>query len=254
MSFKPIGSTVTTEIQRSQSAAGRSAGNPTFGGQLTDPNIGTWLADKKPSDMDKAAVLRTSQHNVELEVKYEGRYPTGPNGERLPSYRVAVGCSIEGTTDDRNRALADMQKFMTPASTSEIEGWLAELSVISAKRQESGFSEGLRLTAFASRLSRYPADIARTVVLDYRWKFWPTWAEMGHAADVLVAARNQMMAALMEEEEQEKVNRPPTKEERERTIALVAELFPDVSRRWKERAVNEIMHTDETSDTPKERE
>ena len=198
--------------------------------------------------MDKAAVLRISQHNVGLEVKYEGRYPTGPNGEKLPSYRVAVGCNIDGSTEDRCRALADMEKFMTPASVPDIEGWLAELSVISAKRQESGFSEGLRLTAFASRLSRYPADIARCVVLEHKWKFWPTWAEMGHACDVLVAARNQMLAALMKEEEQEIVRRPPTQEEKDRMAALVDELFPDVSKRYKERALKEIMNDDKPSE------
>ena len=126
--------------------------------------------------MDKAAVSRASQHGVGLRVRYECRFPSGPNGEHLPSYMVAVACEVS-PSGDHDAALADLRNFMTPAPMREIEAWLAVLSVTVAKRQEDEFTEELRLTAYASRLARYPADVVKTVT-GQTFKFWPTWEEI----------------------------------------------------------------------------
>jgi hypothetical protein len=86
---------------------------------------------------------------------------------------------------------------MSPAETRDIEGWLAELSVIVARRPGDDFSEELRLTAYASRLRDYPADVVREALLSRTWKFWPTWEELKIACEALVAPRRLMIAALV---------------------------------------------------------
>ena len=164
--------------------------------------------------------MRASQHSVDLQVKYECVLPHDKNGNRLPSYMVAVGCELNGSPDDIKAALADLRNFATPAPIPKIEGWLAELSVISAKRQDDGFTEGLRLSAYASRLSQYPADVARYCILEKTWKFWPTWSEMKEICDAKAGPRMHMIAALEHQAAPEMERDPPvTKEQAAKIMA-----------------------------------
>jgi hypothetical protein len=178
--------------------------------------------------MDKAAVSRASQHNVALLVRYESRFPTGPNGEYLPSYQVAVGCEVHGSDEDRANALADLRNFLTPAPARDVEGWLAELSVIVAKRKDGDFDEALRLTAYASRLSKFPADVVRYALLERTWQFWPTWAELEKICKAKTGPRIQMIHALERPARPDEAERVlPTEEEKARVRAMVEEAFPD---------------------------
>lgn len=241
MSFTPIGRTAQTQVERNHIRAGRNAGNHTSVATANNlPEIAAWLAGQVPEDMDKAAVSRASQHGVELQIRYEGRFPSCPNGERISSYLVAVGCEIGGNIDNALAAADDLRKFNTPAPIREIEGWLAELSVISAKRQDDGFTEGLRLTAYASRLSQYPADVARHCVLVRTWKFWPTWDELKSACDAMAGPRNHMIYALENPPAPEPVTRPPTQGERDRIQVLVDDMFPNIPKEQRAKAVEEV--------------
>lgn len=188
--------------------------------------------------MDKAAASRASQHGVDLRVKYEGRYPAGQNGEALPSYMVAVACEAHGGTSAA--AIADLEKFLTPAPNRQIEAWLAELSVICAKRRDGEFDETLRLEAYASRLSRYPADVVRHVLLERSWQFWPTWAELEKICDAKSAPRRHMLHAMKNPPEEIEERQPPTQAERERIRALIDEKFPQISSEWREAAKDEM--------------
>ena len=186
--------------------------------------------------MDKAAVSRASQHGVGLLVRYEGRYP-----ENGPSYMLATACEIS-PTGDRDAALADLRNFLTPAPIRQIEAWLAELSVLVAKRQGDEMEEGLRLTAYASRLSRYPADVARSVTIGASYKFWPTWEEMEKRCEVLTSPRRVMIAALERGPlPPEPEYRAPTPEERERIQALIDDMFPSGSAEEKQAAMDLAM-------------
>src|ERR1041384_2611246 len=138
--MKRVGSMLTgqtgqTETARNQPEGGMHAGKV---GAVASPadqaKVAVWLSNQRPADMDEAAVSRASSHGVGLRVKYEHRFPTGENGEYLPSYRVAVFCEVEGEEDQIRDALADLRNFMVPADVRTIEGWLAVLSVIVAKR------------------------------------------------------------------------------------------------------------------------
>jgi len=174
--------------------------------------------------MDKAAVLRASQRGVGLRIRYEWRFPEGQ-----PSYVVATACEIS-PDGDRDAALADLRNFMTPAPVRQIEAWLAELSVLVAKRQGDEMEEGLRLTAYASRLSRYPADVARAVTIGASYKFWPTWEEMEKRCEAMTSPRRVMIAAIERGPlPPEPEYRPPTAEEKARIQELIDEMFPGAS-------------------------
>ncbi len=185
--------------------------------------------------MDQAAALRASQHDVALRVRYEGRYP-----ENAPSYTVAVGCEVSAA-GNHVAAAADLANFLTPADTRDIEGWLAELSVITARRKGDEFSEALALTAYASRLRAYPADVARKATVGTSWQYWPTWAEMERVCEALSGPRRQMVAACKRGPVPvEPERRPPTADERARIAALIAEQFPGIGAEWRDRALDEV--------------
>lgn len=238
--MKPISSVITITQEAPRSKIGTQGGERGLQTQSSSA-IAAWLAKHSPADMDRAAVSRASQHNVDLAVRLEGRYPTGPNGERLPSYDVAVGCDIGGTTENRAAAKADLEKFMTPAPIREIEGWLAELSVISASRKREGVESALMLTAYSSRLAQYPADVVRYALLERSWSFWPTWDELRRVCEAKASPRRHMIAALsMPEPDPQPERRASTQEEKDRIAAMVAEQFPHIPQGWKDRAVEEV--------------
>jgi hypothetical protein len=123
--------------------------------------------------------------------------------------------------------LADFANFMTPAPEAEIEGWLAELSTLVLKRRDDVEEGLLRLRAYTTRLQNYPADVARSAVLDKPGKFWPSWAELEEKCERLVAPRRAMLAALQNEHCSEAEDRArPTKAERARMQKLVEKAFP----------------------------
>lgn len=252
MTFTPIGETELTLAAKSRSAAGSRLGKTASAIRLQDSSeIATWLAKHDPEDMDKAAELRALSHGANLEVRYQGRYPTGPNGESLPSYTVAVGCGIAGSSASREAALADLIKFQTPAPVRQIERWLAELSVLTAGRGTDGIEAELQLTAYSSRLTKYPADVAKYALLDHRWKWFPAWAELERVCEAKAGPRRHMIAALSQPEpDPEPTRRPATQEEKDRIAALVAEQFPNAPQAWRDKAVDEATKGDCFTDAP----
>lgn len=246
MTFEPIGPKATELANGARNEDGTKRGKEGAVTSFQNTSvIAAYLARHSPEDMDKAALSRMSSHGVECTVRKEGRYPSGPNGERLPSYDVAVGCEICGTNAQREAAMADLLKFQTPAPVREIEGWLAELSVITASRRTEGVSAELLVTAYASRLSRYPADVAKAALLDFSWKWFPTWEELEKTCEAKASPRRHMIAALSQPEpDPEPIRRPPTQEERNRIQAMVDEMFPNKSDEDRKAAVDITLRGD----------
>lgn len=210
--MKQIGSVTTTWLEVPASEIGTQLGAP-GSATSTGSRLVTWLAGRTPEEVDAAAVSQASRRNVDLRMRSEWRFPDG-----RPSYQVVVNCSAIGTDEDRAALLADVVKLLTPAPVREIEGWLAELSVIVARRPQEAMDEALRLTAYASRLSLYPADVARAALLDQRWQFWPTWDDLAAVCDAMVTKRRHIVAALRgsNEGEHPAARRLVPPEERER--------------------------------------
>jgi len=238
--MKPIGSQITTALSKPNSETGTPHGEHGLVTLANLEKVADWLSRQQPEDMNKAAVSRASFYGVGLRVRYEGRFPSGPNGERLPSYMVAVGCDIS-PNGNHEAALADLRNFMTPAPMLKIEEWIARLSVICAKRKDDSFSEELRVVEYASRLSRYPADVAKHVLLHQSYQFFPTWAELEARCEALTGPRRQMIAALERgPEPPEPQRRPPTDDEKARIQALIDEMFPNRSAEDRRAAVDEV--------------
>ena len=119
------------------------------------------------------------------------RFPAGGG-----FYTVLVVEEVRGSPEARDAALTKLKRFMTPASQPELEVWLAELSVIVARRIDDDATEALRLTAYTSRLSDYPADIAREALLRRPWRFWPSWAELEDVCKDLRRPRLSMIREI----------------------------------------------------------
>lgn len=240
--MKQISSEITTWLEEVSSKVGTQRGGRGLATPESSLQIAAWLGRQAVRDMDRAAVSRALSHNVALEVKFEGRYPTGPNGERLPSYQVAVGCDINGTDEDRKAALADLINFQTPPEIRQVEDWLAELSVISASRAREGMESALMINAYSSRLMEYPADIVRDALLKTAWKWFPSWDELEKHCEAKAGPRRQMIAALQRPAPMaEAKRRAPTQAERDSIQAMIDEKFPSYSEEMRKAAVDEVL-------------
>ncbi len=221
--MKPINSVITTLHAEQRSKTGTPHGERGLATPASSQEVAAWLATRSPADVDQAAVLRASRLGVELAVKCDYRFPKDERGNSLPVVRIVKGCDVIGTPEARAEAIAALEKLETPADARGVEAWLAELSVIVAKRQDDEFTESLRLEAYASRLRQYSADVARAAVLDHPWKFWPSWAELEALCNQLVAPRKAMLAAMRANERQayEEDRRRVTRDEAERIMREV---------------------------------
>lgn len=123
-------------------------------------------------------------------------FPSGPNGESLPAYRTNFAAVA---VCDADKALAfkpTAERFLAPASMQMVEAWIAELDVITIRREGDEVTQTVRLRAYANRLVEYPADIARYALLVKVWKFFPAWEELKKVCDLELAKRKAMVAAL----------------------------------------------------------
>tara|TARA_B100000519_G_C14252784_1_gene443370 strand:- start:966 stop:1457 length:492 start_codon:yes stop_codon:yes gene_type:complete len=156
-----------------------------------------------------------------------------------------VSCEAFGGEDQRRAALADLRMMIEPAPVEWIEEWLAELSVLTAGRGREGLDAELMVTAFASRLRAYPADVVKDTLLRRAWKWFPSWEELEKICNALASPRRHMIAAL----EGPEPKRPPmmrraTQEEKDRMQAMIDEMFPGKSAAERRAAVDEAMKGD----------
>ena len=236
--MKHINSAIITAPVEPVSETGMRPGAHGLATRANSDRVAEWLSKQKPQDMDSAAASRALSHGVALKVKYELRFPSD-----RPSYAVAVWCDASGNRESALAALTDLRNFMTPAPVRKIETWLAELSVTVARQKDDDFGDELRLNVYASRLSRYPADVVRQVLQEGRFQFWPTWDELAKRCDAATAPRAHMIAALERglPAEPEPQRRAATEAEKARVQALVDELFPNKSPEARKSAVDEAM-------------
>lgn len=243
--MKPIGSVTTTMPREAASAIGTQHGGR---GLATRENsrLLSWLVDRAPDKVDSALVSRASSRGVTLRVTMTGGR-TSEGGFDI----WARGCEADGPADAMQQMIEDVEATMMPAPIDMIERWLAELSVIVARRPDDEFGDELRVTAYASRLSRYPADVARKAALGVSWKFWPAWSEMERVCERSVAGRRHMIDALRRGPQAKEARKLPTAEERAALVRqLVRNKFSDAPKGWRERAVAEVLKSDVMRETP----
>lgn len=102
----------------------------------------------------------------------------------------------EGSPDALAKVRDGVAKMLRPLSVDEIGLLLADLDAITVSRAQSGIEAELRLNAYAQRLSVFPADVVRWALLEHRWHFWPSWAELHDVCENLSLKRRQIMEAL----------------------------------------------------------
>jgi hypothetical protein len=123
-----------------------------------------------------------------------------------------------------------------------IEEWLAELSVIAPARQKTEIEIRLLLRAYVERLVQFPADVVRHALLDHKWTWFPSWAELFSLCDRMSAQRRAMLQALIKgPQPAEPPREGPTEEEKARMQAYIAELFPDADPTRRAAAVEAAM-------------
>lgn len=111
-----------------------------------------------------------------------------PNGKTL--------AIVKGSPEAIDAMRQRMEGAFAPAQEPQIELWLAELDQIAPRRASSGADDDLRLRAYVTRLVDYPADVVREALLQRRWRFFPSWAELAEVCDELVQHRRAVRAEL----------------------------------------------------------
>ena len=120
----------------------------------------------------------------------------------------------------------DVERAMTPAPENEIHEWLAELQVITVRTREDDVTTALKVKAYTARLSNYPADMVKAVLLGWRGKYWPTWGELADDLDRRGTSRNAMLSRLRwacVATDEKEVREPITAESKARVQKMVAE-------------------------------
>lgn len=97
------------------------------------------------------------------------------------------------------RAIQTVEQQMNQATPDRIQGWLAELSVITKRRKESDAVEALTLEAYTRRLMAYPGRVAYEALVIRTYHFWPSWDELKVVCDELVRPWNLILNSLKEQ-------------------------------------------------------
>lgn len=141
--------------------------------------------------------------------------------------------TVLGDQDARDQAASALAGFMTPAPRSQIEEWVAELSVITRRRQDDDISERLRLSAYSARLAEYPADVAREALLRHKWLFFPAWAELQDVCEKLASPRRAMLWHLQNAPQAQKPDEreEPSPERRAEMVAYAQRVTKEMAER-----------------------
>lgn len=145
------------------------------------------LAQENPVAVSGDLLSRASSFKITLKIR-DNFSPT--QGLSIQSITVT------GSPDQAREYAAVVRRAMYPAPDSMIRGWIAELDAITASPAEDEDTIRLKIASYLARLREFPADIVRTAMLEQRWKFFPTWADLGEVCDRLVAPRRCLLRAL----------------------------------------------------------
>jgi len=156
------------------------------------------VALRSPRANTDAAVSRMQQYGVTCTVKMETVFPEGINGETTFRQKATSLTVNTASSADIKAALSVIREALYPASVEQIERWLADLSVKTARRRESGAEAELALSVYTGHLREYPGDAVREVLHAYRGQWFPTWGELADALDEYVEPRRMIRDRLLD--------------------------------------------------------
>jgi hypothetical protein len=180
-----------------------------------------WLCAQTPTAVASQIAQVASQKGLKIDIDYRFEYPEGQKPRK-----IAACCRVVGKCENAPAMAHEVAKLMSPADKKTIKKWLVMLDAITAKKKESEATTDVSLEAYAQRLIAYPADIAKHVLIDMTWKFFPTWAELKIAADDLLGERKMVLHKLktMEAPKQEPT-REKTPEEKKSDFLAIDEIL-----------------------------
>jgi hypothetical protein len=110
---------------------------------------------------------------------------------------MVVGCEVQLTPSaDPRRALAACRAAVAPATDDQMDEWLTELMLVSARRAADTDTVDLTMEAYIKRLRPYPGDVVREVLQSWSGKWFPTWGELKEVLDDRAGPRFAIMAKL----------------------------------------------------------
>ena len=216
--MKPSDSETIISLKERRSKTGMPVGEL---GSITPEVLAKRLAAKRTIQVEADLASRASLRGVVLQIEDDYHPEKG---------LVFRGVRAVGSQDACLSAAADYRLALTPATQEMIEDWLAELSVIAPSRADDEITVALRIAAYSSRLSEYPADIAREALLSTVWKFFPSWAELRERCEALLRRRDSIIrelerAADREHEEVPEWQRTTAEERRASAVRIMADVF-----------------------------
>jgi hypothetical protein len=155
-------------------------------------------AQARDPDTNTAMMLSSlRQCGVEVVVKHKTIFSSDSTGESTGWRDVIEGAQVTvSETANEARASEIVAAASAPARDEDMELWLSELGLVTAKRNMGDATAELFLVAYTKRLAAYPADIVRTTIQGWSGKWFPTWGELKDVLDARSAERGAIMTAL----------------------------------------------------------
>ncbi len=142
-----------------------------------------------------AALIHSLPHSVRscLATKESGRFTE--DGRFLG---VTKTYSLAADPAALDEARETVEGAMAPMERDELVKCLGQLRALTAAKNTGETDLKLVLSAFASRLTRWPADVVREVLESQSSisKWWPAWAEVEERLVELAAPREALLATL----------------------------------------------------------
>lgn len=197
--MKPISSVISGLVKQAETAL--SSTGPQHGETgvaIDEAAARARLVGQTPAETDRklGAWLESS---LGIVAKPAGRmmFPLGGG-----YYLKIEGFDFRGLTDEnRSAARNAVQAAMTRPTLDQCEVWIASLHAATARRADDEAGQELTMTLYASRLSQYPADIAKQVCMDFALRrakpnWFPTLSELDEACEKAANKRAQLFSAL----------------------------------------------------------
>lgn len=114
---------------------------------------------------------------------------------------MITGAAVEiSDTADLAACRRIVGAMMAPASIADTGKWLAELSLVTARKATGDDESAALIAAYHDRLKAYPGDVVRETLKSWRGKWFPTWGELADILDGRIAGRRAIVAAIQNHE------------------------------------------------------
>lgn len=174
---------------------GTSLGKTGSGNSLTVSESATrdWLLKHDPVEVDRL-LLTSLRSSLNVEVMFESRI-TYPEGGGFKS--EIAEAKVRAPDGNFSAALVKVEASMTRPTIEQVEEWISLIEEATAPRRRSEAGIAVAMTFFASSLSRFPADIVRSVCEQAaKGKWFPTLGELLDRCESLSAKRSRLAEKL----------------------------------------------------------